>query len=62
MRIREKLNSIREAFDRHMVAATFAQADAHDLALQILEEKKRYRKSTRPAVRQRPRMQLPTPK
>lgn len=62
MRIREKLNSIREAFDRYMVAATYAQADAHDLALQVLEEQKRHRKSSRPAVRQRPRMQLPTPK
>ena len=62
MGIREKLNSIRDAFDRYMVAATYAQADTHDMALQILEEKKRHRKSDRPAVRQRPRMQLRTPK
>ena len=62
MRIREKLVSIQEAFDRYMAAATYAQADAHDLALQVLEEQKRPRKSSRPSVRQRPRMQLRTPK
>ena len=62
MRIVEKLASIRDTFDRYMVAATYDQADTHDLALQILEEKKRPRRSSRPAVRQRPRMQLRTPK
>ena len=62
MGIREKLVSIQEAFDRHMAAATFAQADAHDLALQILKEQKRPRKSIRPSIRQKPRMQLRTPK
>ena len=62
MRIRETLISIQKTFDRYMAAATYAQADAHDLALQILEEQKRPRKSIRPVVRQRPRMQLRTPK
>ena len=62
MGIREKLISLQEAFDRHMVAATYAQAGAHDMALNVLEKQKRPRKSRRPTVRQRPRMQLRTPR
>jgi hypothetical protein len=47
-----------EAFDRYMVAATFAQADARDLALQILKERKSFRKQNRKPIRQRPRLYL----
>ena len=62
MRIREIIIGIQAAFERYAVAATYAQANAHDIALRVIKKEKRPRKQYRQAVRQRPRMQLRTPK
>jgi lipopolysaccharide biosynthesis protein len=43
--------SIRERFEKVMMAATFAEAGEHDTALEIMGEEKRARKQERKAVR-----------
>jgi hypothetical protein len=53
--------SIREKFDRTMMAVSFAEAGEHDTALEIMGEQKRLRKEKRVTPRPRARVELRAP-
>ncbi|MFC1813680.1 hypothetical protein ACFL03_13430 [Thermodesulfobacteriota bacterium] len=62
MGIITKLKSIRDNFDKYMMASAYAEAGVPHLALELLEDQERPRKSNRPKVRQRPRQELRPPR
>ena len=62
MGIIKKLKSIRETYDKYIMASMYGEAGAPHLARELLEEKERLRKSKRPHVRKRPRQELRPPR
>lgn len=53
--------SLRETLERMMVAVTFAEANQHETAREVLREREQPRKSKRPSGRPRPRQELRAP-
>ena len=54
MGIIKKIKSIRETYDKYIMASMYGEAGAPHLARELLEDKERLRKSKRPHARKRP--------